>query len=360
MRFEEERLQAETLALFESEGRALRSDDACLQRLAAAALDDLQAGTLRVFADEDVSGIHDEALLAGLAPMEIELRPLATAVSAAFEADAIPKPGDRAVIARLADSAVASVAPAPERAPARVTRSGRHALWLSPLALVLLLGSAATASTAVVTRARWLPVVRTLIEEVRGAPGPRKTRVRSAPPRTTPRAPMAFAPEIVALPDPVPEPTLVPPEAPSETPMSNRAARSPRRNGEREAALLFDQANQLRRKGRGVEAIQRYRQLQKRFPASAEAQLSFLSLADLLLREKQPQEALRQLNAYLTSAPAGHLREEALYRKAKTLRQVDRLEAAEQTWRELLRVYPESIYKEEAERQLASPSRESP
>jgi TolA-binding protein len=119
------------------------------------------------------------------------------------------------------------------------------------------------------------------------------------------------------------------------------------------AAALFAQAGAARRAGDLREAAELYRSLRRRFPGSSEARLSAFSLGDLLLDVEAPSSALDAFDAYLTEAPSGSLREEALFGRARCLRALGRRQAEEATWERLVREFPRSAYEPLARRRVA-------
>ena len=119
------------------------------------------------------------------------------------------------------------------------------------------------------------------------------------------------------------------------------------------AAELFERAGERRAQGRVGEAARLYRELQRRYPRSPEAQISRLSLARLLLRRLgDPRGALGQLDAYLQAAPSGPLAPECRYQRAVALRRLGRVEDERQALELLLRRDPGSVYVPAARRRL--------
>jgi TolA-binding protein len=116
---------------------------------------------------------------------------------------------------------------------------------------------------------------------------------------------------------------------------------------------LFAAANSARRAGSFRDAVARYRALQRRFPASDEAQLSFFSAGDVLLRLGEPGRALVEFDRYLDVRPTGDLAVEALFGRARCLDALGRPDEGGEAWRRLLREFPRSIYGSTARRRLA-------
>jgi TolA-binding protein len=118
------------------------------------------------------------------------------------------------------------------------------------------------------------------------------------------------------------------------------------------APSLFDEANAMRRAGDLRGAATLYQTLRRRFPDSAEARLSSISLGDVLLDLAEPSGALRAFDAYLAEVRAGSLSEEALFGRARCLRKLGQDRAERETWTTLLRDFPRSGYEPAARRRL--------
>jgi len=112
------------------------------------------------------------------------------------------------------------------------------------------------------------------------------------------------------------------------------------------APELFSAANQARREGDTVGALELYRKLGRRFPVSEEAVLSHVIVGRMLLNA-DPASALSGFDAYLaTGAPA--LAAEARVGRARALALLGRSAEARAAWHEVLARYPQSVYAEEA------------
>jgi TolA-binding protein len=108
-------------------------------------------------------------------------------------------------------------------------------------------------------------------------------------------------------------------------------------------ASFFERANAARRKGNSAEAATVYRDLESRFPRSAEARLSVALLARLQLDRGEAQPALAGFTSYLAQGDRS-LREESMAGRAMALGRLGRSAEASQAWRDLLQAYPTSGY----------------
>jgi TolA-binding protein len=121
------------------------------------------------------------------------------------------------------------------------------------------------------------------------------------------------------------------------------------------AAELFARANASRSEGHGRRAISLYSELQSRYPGSAEAEISYVSLGRAMLEQGQAASALTQFDRYLSRKPEGPLAQEALFGKANVLARLGRLEEERRTWETLLARFPKSIYRDRAQERLGLP-----
>lgn len=133
---------------------------------------------------------------------------------------------------------------------------------------------------------------------------------------------------------------------------------APRTNVEKDepsptANALFKTANDARRRGQTALAISRYQALQRRFPSSAEATASRVSLGGLLLEGGRASQALTQFDRYLAGGAGQRLTAEALYGRGRALRALGRTDQEAKNWRRLLSSYPESPYGGEARQRLS-------
>jgi TolA-binding protein len=118
------------------------------------------------------------------------------------------------------------------------------------------------------------------------------------------------------------------------------------------AAALFGDANAARRRGDIDTARSLYARLRATYPTANETALSYVLTARVNLKSGSASTALLEFGQYLALAPAGPLAEEALQGRAAAYRQLNRPAEEAQTWRELLRRYPNSVYAGSANKRL--------
>jgi len=119
------------------------------------------------------------------------------------------------------------------------------------------------------------------------------------------------------------------------------------------AAKLFAEANDARRSGDVGRASGLYHLLQDQFPGSAEAELSRVTLALLLLDNGDAQAALSGFERYLAGSSRG-LEAEALVGRARALGRLGRRALEVSAWQEVERKYPRSIYGRQATERLSA------
>jgi TolA-binding protein len=117
-------------------------------------------------------------------------------------------------------------------------------------------------------------------------------------------------------------------------------------------AELFAEANAARRARDLRRASDLYLALDRRFPESAEAPVALVSAGDLLSRLGEPAAALQAFDRYLDRRPSGALAPEALFGRARALRQLARRQDEVDTWRRLLDTFPGSIYESAGRQRL--------
>jgi tetratricopeptide (TPR) repeat protein len=118
------------------------------------------------------------------------------------------------------------------------------------------------------------------------------------------------------------------------------------------AAELFADANAARRALDLRRATDLYLALDRRFPESAEAPVALLSAGDLLSRLGEPAAALQAFDRYLDRRPDAALASEAMFGRARTLRQLARRQDEIDAWRRLLHEFPGSIYESAGRQRL--------
>jgi TolA-binding protein len=139
--------------------------------------------------------------------------------------------------------------------------------------------------------------------------------------------------------------------APRSQGPSSRAIPQPEPVGS--ASVLYANANGERRRSHVLEAISLYDELERQYPASAEALASRVSLGRLLLGRGMFSEALTQLTGYLTAAPDGTLAPEALFGRGRALQALGRKDDERAAWVGLLAKFPDSVYATQAQRRIA-------
>jgi len=145
------------------------------------------------------------------------------------------------------------------------------------------------------------------------------------------------------------ESTATPPPDGHSAPKNGNGgpARAPSKG---DAADLFRAAGQARGAGDFGRAMRLYAQLQQRFPGSAEAQASRVSLGKLLLASGRAAAADQQFSAYL--ARGGALAAEALVGRAACLAALGRTTEERGVWQRIRRDYPSSVYAARAAQRL--------
>jgi hypothetical protein len=178
------------------------------------------------------------------------------------------------------------------------------------------------------------------------APAPPAPVVTAAPPPPAPT--MTVAPTAVEEPkQPEPAPSIV--EAPKPVPQPSVSAKAIAT-----AAELFASANEARRGGEVDKAIALYRDLQSHHPASPEALTSRVAFGRLLLdKTGDAPGAKAQFSAYLASAEAGTLAEEARVGLALAAAKLGDAAGEKAAWQELLAKHPESVHAERARKRIA-------
>jgi TolA-binding protein len=257
-----------------------------------------------------------------------------------FEQSAAPAPGDERLLERAARLALAG----PRGRHVPVVRVGAAA------AIILLV--AGVASGTILLRARRAEISVAQSESAHGAhPRPRRAAVSSAIESVAAADPEALPTEVAA-----PSPPAPAADAPAATVAAPKAAKrggghlvaagghaAAPQTGE-DAVTLFARAVSEREQGRTFAALATFRSLQSRFPASPQAVLSLVSLADLALDTGDAATALMACEQYLAAAPSGTLVPEALVGRARALTSLGRAAEADVAWREIARRFPNSPY----------------
>jgi TolA-binding protein len=116
------------------------------------------------------------------------------------------------------------------------------------------------------------------------------------------------------------------------------------------APALYAAAKQARRSGKFALASSKFLLLQRRFPASAEAQVSRVLLGGSLLASGNPVSALAQYDAYLQRG--GPMTLEALVGRARALAALGRTAEERTVWQTVVRRYPKSVHAARARSRL--------
>jgi TolA-binding protein len=184
--------------------------------------------------------------------------------------------------------------------------------------------------------------------------GIRQLRLARTPPTENPRAQSA-APS-TALPRAEPAPASKPePKAPATPELETGRPERPATKGEERpetAAELLSSAGQARRKGEAARAITLLEALQSRFPGSAEAQASDITLGMLRLQLGAASASLKDFDRYLGRSPNGDRAADALWGRSKALLALKRSGEAETSLRQLLARYPHSPFASAARAEL--------
>jgi TolA-binding protein len=198
-------------------------------------------------------------------------------------------------------------------------------------------------------------------------PTPGGDVVHSMPaPRPSDRGP-ALAPPPALVSDQVPAPTagragLAPPSTvpslrpapPADTTIGAGSAMAPPAWSAPVAATagdLFQRANSARRAGDVGLARALYRQVEDRFPGSAEARLARVSLGKLLLAAGDARGAEDEFAHYLAGG-SGPLVQEALVGRAESLQSLARPDEERRVWQRIVDEFPAGVYAAQARRRL--------
>jgi len=249
---------------------------------------------------------------------------------------AAPSPGDAALLERAASAAASHAGATGAQTP--ILRN------LAAATVLLLVGSVAGA-------ALWNRVTR---------PAPRSRAPSTEPAPVEHTAPVpGFSPH-VGVPVPVPgfSPHVgVPGSASPAVRLAPRAVGWPHSPvvaaSAPTAADLFARANEARRSGNELGAVDLYRELLATFPGSREATATRVTLGRLLLdRIGDAGGSLALFDAYLAGSPAGTLAEEARVGRALALGRLGRSAEERAAWEDLLARHPDSVHAPRARARL--------
>lgn len=245
--------------------------------------------------------------------------------------------GDRALVERVAERASARVAK-----EAKVAKEARHAHWgwrRVAVTIAVFLGMGGVAS-ALIGRSFVSP---RSVERPAAQGGP------DVGPRVH-RGERTLAPPAQKVAAPAPIPPLK--KVAAARPARDSAGANPTADT---AASLFADAARARHDGDLRRAVALFATLRSTFPDSDQARVASVSMGDLLLRLGEPARALHAFDAYLSDVRTGPLREEALFGRARCLREIGDKAAQtseEETWERLVRDFPGSAYVPAARKRL--------
>jgi TolA-binding protein len=246
-----------------------------------------------------------------------------------FDALGEAEPGDSERVARMAATAARTLGVTP---PIPLRPARRH--WRLAVAGMVLAGTAAAGGLGLVAYRAASEDATPVVNEPAPHPPKHDTPVLVPTPAVT-AAPSAKPPAAVVAP-------------PKTAPVAASAASA---TAPTSASDVYRAANDARRAGRSDQAIRGYKDLQRRFPGSAEAKASRVSLGGLLLRGGSGGEALSQFDSYLEGG-SGPLAAEALFGRGRALQALGRSAEEIETLERLVRQYPKSAYATHAKRRL--------
>jgi len=255
-----------------------------------------------------------------------------------------PEAEDDAMVARLADRIA-------DRGAAGGRR--RRTVAIAVAAAAALLVAAGGAAAWVAVRGPSSPPVASAPPRETSPDVARPGRARSGEARSDEARPGEAPPSVALSPHDATPATVVAPAARRRA-LAEHAHPS---DTEPTAAELFAAANAARRAHDLRGAIDRYLALERRFPDTEEALVSLVSAADLLARLGESDGALRAFDRYLARRAEGALASEALFGRARALKQLGRQAEEIEAWRRLLRAFPGSIYESAGRQRLDELSR---
>jgi len=248
---------------------------------------------------------------------DADLDALVDAAASDLAADARPRAGDEALIARSIDGAITRTEAGLSRAFSRRKRAGHAAAWA---AAVLVVAGGAFG---------WIERAKTQRRAPEHAPATEALQNTS-----TASTPGTVTNEVGR--------SIEAPSAPST--QADSSAPVPAPSFDITAPELFARANDTRRRGDAAAAARQYVVLQARFPRSPEASLSHVALGRLYLdRLGDSGRALAQFDEYLAGGRDGDFSEEALVGRALALQRLGRTDEERRAWHTLLGAFPRSL-----------------
>jgi tetratricopeptide (TPR) repeat protein len=249
---------------------------------------------------------------------------------------------DAELLARVLQSAGDPASPqtAPEsrrKGPPNLRRRGVAVTFAAvALAATLMVAFAAELRDRLAPQAAIPPVAGTdAAPSVEPSPPPPPVQPEESPPSIAPAPHSRWE----VPPDPRPSTPPAPPAPPSAHPETKPS--EPRAAS---ADELLRRAQDDLGAGRTTEAVDAYRELVARYPASAEARAALISLGRLALDQGHAEEALGHLDRYLRNP--GPLDEEARYWRIEALRRLGKASAEAAAIEEFLGRHPASVHAE--------------
>jgi TolA-binding protein len=213
----------------------------------------------------------------------------------------------------------------------------KRAAWLLTAAALLVGGAAAAMGLGEGQWPRFIRAANAVPSAPPDPPAPKTARnarrAVAAPSTDAPSVAAVETPEVNAIPESPPPAEPSPPRRPSV------AERTPAIG----PAELLDAESGARQRGEYERAIEIHRELESRYAASREAQVSRAVAGRLLLDRGDPSSALANFDSYLAGG-GGQLREEAMVGRATALDRLGLGDEAARAWGALLTAFPDTPY----------------
>jgi TolA-binding protein len=170
-----------------------------------------------------------------------------------------------------------------------------------------------------------------------------------APPEPAPEPQVTSLAPAPAAPQAEPSASTSDPSVPPLASAGSASGSSPTPNT---ASGLLSAAGRARREGYNAQAVTLLEALQARFPNSAEAHASDITLGMLQLKSGAVSAARQHFERYLQRSPQGALAADALWGRAEALAAQGDQAGARASWTALLDRYPDSAYASAARAKL--------